>query len=168
MKFKKNFLFSHRHSPRLLCHFLLEKLQRERDWCALTCSFVLSLPFLIMKWLAPHTEQPWFFLFCWPLDWWEDTSRALVQDCCSSSSDCCVKNPSAFSWTLGCLCLPAPFSEALLNISAHSSHKDNRMQVACLRLQYSGRTSYSRAETHTTCCDSNYSPLCKLWPIFWL
>lgn len=70
-------------------------------------SFVLSLPFLVMKWLASHTKQPWFFLFCWPLDCWESTSRVFVLDCCSSASDCCAKNLSSILWPQTGMSLPA-------------------------------------------------------------
>lgn len=47
----------------------------------------------------------------------QNTSRALVQDCCSSSGDCCVKNLCAFSWPQTGMSLPA--STFLWGISHH-------------------------------------------------
>lgn len=100
--------------------------KRETGVCLHT-EFQSASPFsLVMQWSASHGEQPWFFLFCWPLGCWENTSRALVQAGCGCSTECHVKNFLPFlNLRRGCFCLPAPFCEALPIISAHSSHKDD-------------------------------------------
>lgn len=76
--------------------------------CTYMQSFVLSLPFLAMKSLVSHLSSPGFSCSAGP---WiagkTKGSRALVQDCCSSSSDSCMKNLSAFSWPQTGMSLPA-------------------------------------------------------------
>lgn len=69
-------------SKTLLLLLTQETSVMERLVCAHTQSFTLPLPFLVMQWSASHRAQPWFFLFCWPLSCWENTSRALVQAGC--------------------------------------------------------------------------------------
>lgn len=111
-----------------------------RDWCVLTQFQSASPFFVVVNWLLSHREEPWFFLFCWPLCCWEITSRVLVQTGCNSSTDCCVKNLLPFldlRW--GWFCLPAPFC---------SSHKDNIVQAAWPRP--AGVAGHLRADQRPT------------------